>query len=141
MDFKEYIEEKLNEADDVSDLAFNNAADVLSDFEEIISRFADIFSAMSVKGNLNASGDVSRALIDIRKKINAANESSKNKDKVFTDEERKSMKTIADNLRDIIEKKVGALAKNVSERMKREQEKEAKKAERESPVEKPEPEI
>lgn len=141
MDFKEYIEEKLNEADDVSDLAFNNAADVLSDFEEIISRFADIFSAMSVKGNLNASGDVSRALIDIRKKINAANESSKNKDKVFTDEERKSMKTIADNLRDIIEKKVGALAKNVSERMKREQEKEAKKAERESPVEEPEPEI
>lgn len=141
MDFKEYIEERLNEADDVSDLAFNNAADVLSDFEEIISRFADIFSAMSVKGNLNASGDVSRALIDIRKKINAANESSKNKDKVFTDEERKSMKTIADNLRDIIEKKVGALAKNVSERMKREQEKEAKKAERESPVEEPEPEI
>lgn len=141
MDFKEYIEERLNEADDVSDLAFNNAADVLSDFEEIISRFADIFSAMSVKGNLNASGDVSRALIDIRKKINAANESSKNKDKVFTDEERKSMKTIADNLRDIIEKKVGALAKNVSERMKREQEKEAKKAEREFPVEEPEPEI
>lgn len=141
MDFKEYIEEKLNEAEDVSDLAFNNAADVLSDFEEIISRFADIFSAMSVKGNLNASGDVSRALIDIRKKINAANESSKNKDKVFTDEERKSMKTIADNLRDIIEKKVGALAKNVSERMKREQEKEAKKAEKEIPVEEPEPEI
>lgn len=141
MDFKEYIEEKLNEADDVSDLAFNNAADVLSDFEEIISRFADIFSAMSVKGNLNASGDVSRALIDIRKKINAANESSKNKDKVFTDEERKSMKTIADNLRDIIEKKVGALAKNVSERMKKEQEKEAKKAEKEAPVEEPEPEI
>lgn len=141
MDFKEYIEEKLNEAEDVSDLAFNNAADVLSDFEEIISRVADIFSAMSVKGNLNASGDVSRALIDIRKKINAANESSKNKDKVFTDEERKSMKTIADNLRDIIEKKVGALAKNVSERMKREQEKEAKKAEKEIPVEEPEPEI
>lgn len=141
MDFKEYIEEKLNEADDVSDMAFSNAADVLSDFEDVVSRFADIFSAMSVKGNLNASGDVSRALIDIRKKINSANEASKNKDKVFTDDERKAMKTIADNLRDIIEKKVGSLAKNVSERMKREQEKEAKKAENNVPVEEPEAEV
>jgi len=140
MDFKSYIEEKLNEAEDVGTAPFSDAADTISNFEEIVSRLADIFADMSVKGNMNASGDVSRALIDIRKKVNAANEASKNKEKVFTDDERKVMKTISDNLRDIIEVKVGKLAKTISERQKREQEKEAKKAEKQSPETEPEAE-
>lgn len=135
MEFKDYVYQKLNEEDVAPDSSFSNAADVMTNFEEIVTRLADVFSAMSVKGSLNANGDVGRALIDIRKKVNIANDASKSKDKVFTEDEKKAMRIIADNLRDIIEVKVTKLSKTIAERLKKEQEKAAKEAEKNAPPE------
>lgn len=133
--FKEYIQAHLNEEDEFAPEVFNNAADVFENLSEIVTRLADFFSVVSTKGNLYASGDSGRAMIDIRKLVNSVKDSTSNKDKIFTDEELTAMRRISEAMRDVIGKKVVSLSKNISERQKREEKKAASKQEKEVPVE------
>jgi len=122
MDFKEYIQDRLNEADD-QELALNNAGEVLTDLYDVINNLATIFSAMSTEGNLNGNKVVPVQCVEIRKKINAINESSKNRDEVFTQKECKDLKTISDNLNTIIKRKIKDLSVEVTDRIKKEKQK------------------
>lgn len=132
MDFKDYIQTRLDEADD-SELAFSNAGDVLSDMGDIVNNLATIFSAMSSEGSLNGNKVVPVQCVEIRKKINSVNEASKNKDEVFTDEECRKLKTISTDLKIVVLKKLREAADIVNKRTKSEQEKAAKQAEKETP--------
>jgi len=142
MDFKDYIKDRLDEADD-SELAFSNAGDVLSDMGDIINNLAAIFSAMSSEGSLNGNKVVPVQCVEIRKKINDVNVASKNKDEVFTDEECRKLKTISTDLKIVVLKKIKEASDIVNKRTKAEQEKAAKQAEKETPPveDEPEPEI
>ena len=142
MDFKDYIKDRLDEADD-SELAFSNAGDVLSDMGDIINNIAAIFSAMSSEGSLNGNKVVPVQCVEIRKKINDVNVASKNKDEVFTDEECRKLKTISTDLKIVVLKKIKEASDIVNKRTKAEQEKAAKQAEKETPPveDEPEPEI
>lgn len=66
MDFKEYVKTQINEEEDFSVDDFGNATSVFENLSEVVSRLADFFQVVSTKGNLFASGDSKRALIDIR---------------------------------------------------------------------------
>lgn len=121
MDFRNYVLEKINEEDGLGDVG--NAADVFENLSEIVTRLADFFTVVGTKGNLYASGDSKRAMIDIRKMVNSVNAQCDNKDKIFTDAELASMRRIAEGLRDVVGKKVVALSKDISERQKKDEEK------------------
>lgn len=131
MDFKDYIQEKLNEADD-TELVFGNADDVLADLGAIINNLATVFSAMATEGSLNGNKVVPVQCVEIRKKINSVNDASKNKDEVFTDEECRKLKTISTDLKLVVLKKIKEASEIVNKRMKAEQEKAAKQAEKET---------
>ena len=132
MDFKEYIKTQINEEEDFSVDDFGNATSVFENLSEVVSRLADFFQVVSTKGNLFASGDSKRALIDIRTLVNTVKNSCDNKDKIFTDEELTAMRRISEGLRDVTGKKLVSLSKNIKERQKKEEEKAAKKVEPES---------
>jgi len=129
MDFKEYVKTQINEEEDFSVDDFGNATSVFENLSEVVSRLADFFQVVSTKGNLYASGDSKRALIDIRTLVNTVKNSCDNKDKIFTDEELTAMRRISEGLRDVTGKKLVSLSKNIKERQKKEEEKAAKKVE------------
>ena len=129
MDFKEYIKTQINEEEDFSVDDFGNATSVFENLSEVVSRLADFFQVVSTKGNLFASGDSKRALIDIRTLVNTVKNSCDNKDKIFTDEELTAMRRISEGLRDVTGKKLVSLSKNIKERQKKEEDKAAKKVE------------
>ena len=132
MDFKEYIKTQINEEEDFSVDDFGNATSVFENLSEVVSRLADFFQVVSTKGNLFASGDSKRALIDIRTLVNTVKNSCDNKDKIFTDEELTAMRRISEGLRDVTGKKLVSLSNNIKERQKKEEEKAAKKTEPET---------
>jgi len=132
MDFKEYIKTQINEEEDFSVDDFGNATSVFENLSEVVSRLADFFQVVSTKGNLFASGDSKRALIDIRTLVNTVKNSCDNKDKIFTDEELTAMRRISEGLRDVTGKKLVSLSKNIKERQKKEEDKAAKTVEPET---------
>lgn len=134
MDFKEYIQEKLNEADEL-DATVNNSGEVLTDLYDVINNLATIFSAMSTEANLNGNKVVPVQCVEIRKKINSINEASKNRDEVFTQKECKDLKTISDNLNTIIKRKIKDLSVEVTERVKKDKERLEKDRAKEQVVE------
>lgn len=129
MDFRNYVNAQINENEEFGAEVFGNASDTFENLSEIVSRLADFFQVVSTKGNLFASGDSKRALIDIRTLVNAVKNSCDNKDKIFTDEELTAMRRISEGLRDVTGRKLVSLSKNIKDRQKKEEEKAAKKAE------------